>query len=75
MKTFKVLEFTDELDSRHFGKYAIPVTENELGGGNIPQLMTPQTTMKALKRIYPKMDFRGTRLRLVKLIDFPTNKA
>jgi len=61
MELFKTLIFKSEKEQTTLGKYA-HIIGGALAGGEIPQLMTPQTTMKLLKKAYPKHIFKGVEL-------------
>lgn len=71
MEIFKTLIFTDEIKKRQ-GKYARIVSflnEANLGGSDIPEILTINATMKKLKKIYPRTDFSGTKLIKIQILN------
>jgi len=72
---YKTLEFIDRKKQLSFGRYVILINESELGGCDIPQLMNLETTMRKLKKSYPKQYFDDVRLILLKVNEIETNNT
>ena len=72
---FKTLEFTDRKEQIAFGRYVAFISESELGGCQIPQLMQVGTTIRKLKNIYPKQDFEGVRIITLKVSEIETKNT
>ena len=69
MKLFKTLIFSKKVEQVAYGMYVHFISESELGGCNIPQLMDCKTTIKKLKKAYPKQDLKDIVLITVKLTE------
>ena len=75
MEIFKALVFAEEKEQIAFGKYVALINESELGGCDIPQLMQIGTTIRKLKKLYPKQDFEGVQLVTLKVGEIITNNS